>query len=134
MCAKKSTVTSRLHLNVDPSIPAANQYKLPGSLGKVPDKKSAAAFSIYGRTKPLNDDKSPGPASYNVTDANRYKKSQPVYTMAPRIKDSSVKNLPVPGPGAYNPTLPKKGSTGFTFGTKTNAIPLITAADAVQRR
>lgn len=121
----------RLHLQVDSNIPAANHYCIPSTFGKVPDKKSSAAFSMSGRLKLNVEDSSPGPAMYDISRTEKYMKAQPKYTMAPRNK-TAVK-VTNPGPGAYDPKIPTKGPKGFTFGSRTKAVPLITSLDSRPR-
>jgi len=120
--------------------PGPNAYSVPSTLGKTiqSDKKSAPAVSITGRNKQggFAEDlqKTPGPGAYTTVNSDKYKSSQPKYSITGRNAmpgDTTTK----PGPAAYSPERQyknaKKREPAFSFGVRHSQYSgtLITQAD-----
>lgn len=100
-------------------------YTLPFLMGcQVPHKPSGSSYSFSSRRQaggPTEDlSKSPGPARYNSTDPDIYRRRQPSFSMQSRTTRPSYSSAN-PGPAAYSPErvkghLPRQPS--FTLGIR----------------
>eukprot|EP00043_Microstomoeca_roanoka_P020897 m.254408 g.254408 ORF g.254408 m.254408 type:complete len:251 (+) comp18013_c0_seq1:114-866(+) len=115
---------SRTAIPKQTETPSPNKYSVPPALGKtvVAKQQSAPAHSIGMRHNVgsfANDNrKTPGPGTYNVTDA--VKKKAPAFSMTGRTEMPGDKTSK-PGPGAHSPekvTMHKTRAPAFSMGVR----------------
>eukprot|EP01137_Pigoraptor_chileana_P026775 Opistho-2@644 len=85
--------------------PSPNTFNLPTLMGPktcTSRIRSAPAFSMGSRHKPLISLTTPAPGAYRDVDPNTFKQKAPTISLSPRYKAERDFNA-VPGPGAYNP-------------------------------
>lgn len=73
-------------------------------------------------------ERSPGPAKYGGLNMNAVNNKNPIFSMIGRHYMPAGKALS-PGPAAYLPSPPRKGTGGYPFGVKVETDPYITADD-----
>lgn len=109
--------------------PGPASYQLRPTIGAVEHSKSSThrqmpSYSIAGRPKGGDTDKSPGPC-YNLPPGYNHKGASgiPSYSLAPRAKDLSMDSIP--GPDKYDDSpctdKVKRKAPAYSFGLKTDA-------------
>jgi len=99
----------------------------PSHPGRLSTVKTSPKFSFSGRPENLTKAPSPGPGAYNaVPEKDKYAQAPSHgFGRSPRLQKSASA---VPGPGQYEPSLPRTSSArpGSGFGTspRANQMPL----------
>lgn len=119
--------------------PPPNSYDKPTTVGTgSANVRGAPAWSFTARSDvggfayELIHKGNPGPGSYGATEPGIFKTRSSSYSMQARTvckEYNSAKETP--GPGSYDPKLPKQRKGGFTMGVRHSeyVLPLITDPD-----